>query len=86
MERETHEVGPVTLVNVHAKEACLPPCPIHSPSDHHMRTWMPWFSRTNRLMYRLCPEHGNPHPDPDEVLIKLGFASSQHECCGCCHA
>lgn len=53
----------------HPREKCDGrgiPCCIHSPSDHHMRTWeMNWRGDTG-VMERICP-HGTGHPDPDHM-------------------
>ena len=60
-------------------------CPIHHPSDHHMRDW-PWHWRSDRgLMERTC-EHGIGHPDPDDANYRasLGDTDTVHGCDGCC--
>jgi hypothetical protein len=79
----------VTLT--HALSECEPPCPIHAPSDHHMKD-RPLNWRPDRyLMERIC-EHGIGHPDPDHMarvrLLKGDeFADGHgiHGCDGCCH-
>lgn len=75
------------LVNVHPASACDGRgCPIHHPSDHHMKDWpMKWRNDVG-LMERICP-HGIGHPDPDDLEHKrnlglLGY--SIHGCDGCC--
>lgn len=84
MDRETATlIGGQQLVNVHSRDICLPPCSIHSPSDHHMVTWRQSYREDNGVMERQC-EHGYYHPDPDDVGIALGYASAVHGCDGCC--
>lgn len=65
----------------HPKEKCEGreiPCCIHSPSDHHMRTWeMNWRGDTG-VMERLCP-HGVGHPDPDHMTYVRSL-TPEHEC------
>ena len=70
--------------NVHAENECVGDhCPLHRPSDHHMREW-PTFLRGGHPMdpatftERICP-HGIGHPDPDDP-----FAPAEHGCDGCC--
>lgn len=78
------------LVNVHSESECEGRgCPIHHPSDHHMKDWpMNWRNDRN-LMERMC-KHGVGHPDPDDLAYKesVGPGSSRwesiHGCCGCC--
>lgn len=81
------------LTNVHEADDCrLPNCPIHNPSDHHMREWpLHWrgdgpFDMT-RIFERICP-HGVGHPDPDSVRYALEFmedtTAGVHGCDGCC--
>jgi hypothetical protein len=54
------------------------PCCIHSPSDHHMRTWkMDWRDDTG-VMERICP-HGTGHPDPDHMTYVRSL-TPEHKC------
>lgn len=79
------------VLRTHSRKACEGrdiPCCIHSPSDHHMRTWeMNWRSDTG-VMERLCP-HGTGHPDPDHMAYVLSVDEENawqgvHGCDGCC--
>lgn len=73
-------------MRTHDADDCIPPCPIHAPSDHHMREW-PKVFRASGLTERVC-EHGVGHPDPDSLqhFERLGVESMGiHGCCGCCH-
>jgi hypothetical protein len=87
MEKETVTlIGGMVLENVHPAATCLAPCPIHTPSDHHMVTWPQefWGSAIEpSQMMRVC-EHDYPHPDPDDVNRRLGYTGSIHTCDGCC--
>ena len=74
-------VGGEILTNVHRSGNCQsPPCSIHSPSRHHMRTWPLHMDHTSGFMERLC-EHGLPHLDPDSAAQ---FPDAVHLCDGCC--
>ena len=68
-------------------------CPIHNPSQHHMREW-PITIRLSGLTERIC-QHDCGHPDPDSLtwinnmITKRGdnpkrYALDVHGCCGCC--
>ena len=80
-------IGEVSLGNVHRRVECAGrPCVIHTPSDHHMRTWPLVWRADKGVMERTCP-HGVGHPDPDELayLRTIGAeARSIHGCDGCC--
>jgi len=70
------------LVNVHSIEKCTGrPCPIHNPSDHHMKDWPQHYRVDRGIIERTC-EHGVGHPDPDDINAK--GINSTHGCCGCC--
>ena len=81
----------MTLHNVHTEQLCAgEACPIHNPSDHHMKDWpLTWRG----IMVRACP-HGRLHPDPDSVrwhireghmdLLHVRHALGQTDCDGCC--
>ena len=79
------------ILKTHPRSKCEGrdiPCCIHSPSDHHMRSWeMNWRSDTG-VMERIC-EHGVGHPDPDHMAYVLSLDpgnawQGSHGCCGCC--
>ena len=77
---------------VHRADKCLgETCPIHRPSDHHMKDWTPVLRRDKGgLIERNCP-HGVGHPDPDSMLYFRGLdpewtqVMGVHGCDGCCH-
>lgn len=82
------------IVNVHERsDLCdIYGCPIHAPSDHHMKDWPTnWrdggmFDIKPPHMERICP-HGIGHPDPDSAAYMLrvhGEDVSVHGCDGCC--
>ena len=53
-------------------------CPVHNPSNHHMKDW-PQHYRTDRgITERIC-KHGVGHPDPDDRTT-----DTIHGCDGCC--
>lgn len=67
------------------------PCPIHAPSQHHMRDWpvlMP-VDPHDVVLERMCA-HQVAHPDPDSVELATCFdptnegAHGLHTCDGCC--
>ena len=65
---------------VHTKDSCKGPhCPIHNPSDHHMKDWPLHWRDDRKIMERICI-HGVGHPDPDDISDDSGI----HGCCGCC--
>lgn len=77
------------VLRAHKRAECIaPPCPLHSPSLHHMRNW-PQIWRLHppfdlrRIFERQCP-HGIGHPDPDDFKIRHGRDSGMHGCDGCC--
>ena len=45
-----------------------------------MVTWTQLWAEDARLMYRVCPEHGYMHPDPDDLDHALPCACE----CRCC--
>ena len=77
------------LVNVHSKSDCTGPCPIHNPSDHHMKDWDLNWRIDLGIFERIC-KCGVGHPDPDSLNYirktdpKLAKSLSIHGCCGCC--
>lgn len=50
----------------HAKAVCVPPCPIHAPSGHHMVGWPRQFHCDKGIFERRCG-CGRWHPDPDSI-------------------
>lgn len=65
-------------------------CPIHAPTDHHMKDWPKVWRWDRGLMEREC-EHGIGHPDPDHLTHTerlrgkaAAKAEAVHGCCGCC--
>lgn len=84
---------PVTLssgqrILTHTKESCIGPCPIHSPSNHHMVEWKLCWRDDTKIFERMCP-HGIGHPDPDTVtFVKKtrgsDLAITSHGCENCC--
>lgn len=75
----------------HPPEVCEGhPCPLHSRSDHPMRSWPQNWRWDTQVMERVC-SHGVGHPDPDHlasVRARLGaeraLTDSVHGCDGCC--
>jgi len=76
----------------HPPRRCIPPCPIHAPSDHHMADWDKQY-RLRGIFERICPEHRTGHPDPDSMAYlrdHVGLREDKlatlamHGCCGCC--
>lgn len=82
------QVGPGVLRSVHPKDACKGRhCVIHNPSDHHMRDWPLNWRADKYLMERVCPCHGNGHPDPDDLAYHRSVGDdwkAVHGCSGCC--
>lgn len=58
-------------------------CPIHNPSDHHMKDWPLHWRHDKGVFERICP-HGVGHPDPDDITIKKNPYCGIHCCDGCC--
>jgi hypothetical protein len=93
--------APGVIQHTHAAHVCSGrPCPIHNPSDHHMRDWPlehigkrlgQQGSRTLLLSERLCG-HGVGHPDPDSLTYVISHSTTppswwrDHVCCPyrCC--
>lgn len=67
------------LYNVHSPAVCLGhPCPIHTLTDHSMRSFPQHWRSDRQIMERICP-HGVGHPDPDDMTT-----DTVHGCDGCC--
>ncbi|MBF6085175.1 hypothetical protein IU485_27765 [Nocardia cyriacigeorgica] len=75
------------LVGVHPPAACEGrACPMHNPTDHHMRDWPVIWRPDRAILERIC-HHAVGHPDPDqfEYWDRTGQPwQSVHGCCGCC--
>ena len=87
-----HLDGNYVLRNVHAIEQCAVRegyCPIHTPSDHHMRDWPCNWRMDTQVLERICP-HGIGHPDPDALEYHRWASGKEipwqsvHGCDGCC--
>lgn len=71
---------------IHAAKVCLPPCPMHWPTVHHMSRW-PLFAEPNGVLYRMCA-CGTLHPDPDNATFLRSVGNpdlrdlpNMHLCC-----
>ena len=84
---ESYTTGTGQHIKVHNRERCKDQfCPIHNPSDHHMKDWPTNWRGDIGVMERICP-HGIGHPDPDDLFYKsaLGITwPAIHGCDGCC--
>ena len=70
----------------HDRDACQGRgCPIHHPSDHHMRDWPTVWRDDRMVLERVCP-HGVGHMDPDDAAYRAtrGDTDTTHGCDGCC--
>lgn len=64
----------------HAELTCSgPACPIHRPTEHHMRDLRILYRPDAAIFERVC-RHGIGHPDPDSP----GAECYRHGCDGCC--
>lgn len=81
------------LAGIHSKDKCKDRthCPIHHPSDHHMKDWPLVWGKSKKIFYRRCP-HGKYHPDPDSVKFWIlsgkdidSLGHSGQNCDGCCN-
>ncbi|MGY1946602.1 hypothetical protein [Nocardia asiatica] len=86
MTTDPNELG---LCNVHSPKACVgqTACPMHKPSQHHMRHWRVIWRDDRGILERLCPEHSIGHPDPDQIEYWRDTGQEWqeiHGCCGCC--
>lgn len=84
---DPNELG---LVSVHSPVLCSAQsaCPMHNPSDHHMRGWPVIWRDDRGILERICPTHGVGHPDPDQYpywdALGIGDVMAVHGCCLCC--
>lgn len=72
------------LLRVHPESACagIEDCSIHRPSAHHMVHWpQAWHPRLG-IVTRVC-EHGQQHPDPDDLHARR-LPAGCNCFCGCC--
>jgi hypothetical protein len=77
--RRIHTHSPTSCKNERA-------CPVHRPSEHHMKDWPRLWRSDTSVLERTCP-HGIGHPDPDqfEYWEKTGIDGCKvHGCDGCC--
>ncbi len=82
---ERYETGTGQKLWVHLKTECKGEhCPIHNPSDHHMKTWPTNWRWDRGIMERICP-HGIGHPDPDDIKIVNEDDKGIHGCDNCCN-
>lgn len=81
------EIDGITLVNVHDEIECMGrTCIIHSPTNHHMRSW-PLHWRSDRGIFERICEHGIGHPDPDQYDYWDAIGRTEegvHGCDSCC--
>lgn len=85
--KKTHDIyitGTGQRLRVHKKSECSGQCPIHNPSDHHMKDWPTNWRGDKGIMERICP-HGIGHPDPDDINVKKHKHLAIHGCDGCCN-
>jgi hypothetical protein len=76
-----HEKEYWAKLHTHAAFECREKnCVVHSPSNHHMRTWPINYRMDRGITERIC-KHGIGHPDPDCIRAK---ENSIHGCDGCC--
>lgn len=86
---EDYTTGTGQKLKVHDRKDCKGNCPIHNPSDHHMRDWPTNWRADLGIMERICT-CGIGHPDPDDLdyrartMGKLAAPLGVHGCCGCC--
>ena len=84
---EDYVTGTGQKIKVHDYDRCKGEfCPIHNPSNHHMKDWPTNWRGDIGVMERICP-HGIGHPDPDDLAYKSKFGvtwPSVHGCDGCC--
>lgn len=79
------------VIRMHSKSECSGHCPIHNPSEHHMRSWKLIWRDDRKIFERIC-DHGVGHPDPDTLAFfknhrgnKEARLEAVHGCDGCCN-
>lgn len=79
--------GPVYVPN-HTRRHCHPNhCPMHNPSDNHMKDWQLHWRTEKAQFERFCP-HGIGHPDIDDMAYQIRIGRPEmavHGCDGCCY-
>ena len=74
-------------LKTHSYEQCQGEvCVVHSPTDHHMKSWPTTWRGDINVLERQC-HHGINHPDPDQFQRweKMGQGYLMiHGCDGCC--
>lgn len=84
---ETVKLSSGQVIRMHSKEDCSGFCPIHNPSNHHMKDWPLLWRNDRHIFERICV-HGVGHPDPDTMAYLIDKGSTDtgiHGCCGCCY-
>lgn len=72
------------ISHVHASNRCLGEvCPIHKPTNHHMRFMRLHYRHDRGIFERIC-EHGVGHIDPDDYRTNNDLDAGAHGCDGCC--
>lgn len=95
MKTEKWKSGTGQNMVVHHRSVCQGRnCPIHNPSDHHMKDFPLHWRDDSGFMERICP-HGVGHPDPDDLAFRNERYRSihgtepawtgMHGCDGCCN-
>ncbi len=80
-------IGKQKVANVHDPSACEGRgCPIHHPSDHHMKDWPLLWRGDKGIFERICScDTGHPDPDSIAYMKTIGVTwVSVHGCCGHC--
>lgn len=69
------------IIMAHGVAECEKPCPIHWPSQHHMRSWPQHWRGDRGIVERMCQHEDGwiGHPDPDDKS-----RDKVHGCDGCC--
>ena len=90
LEHEKEYIKLFRKVSLHiAEDNCYRyGCVIHSPTEHHMRSWPLNWRDDRKFMERICP-CGVGHPDPDQMSFIRRTKGKDtmegvHGCCGCC--
>ena len=61
---ETTRLSDGTIHEHHSSHVCEGPCPLHSPTEHHMSEW-PIRVDPGVRYSRVCPDCSVAVPDPD---------------------